>query len=114
MFHTYVACVLFGCLRMVAMVLKCFSCVFFQVLQKQVSSISTAFILMLQLLYLDISKVDQVLHLPSLTSATSSLPVMARHPYDAMAGSYRIVGVARPSPLVARAARAPCGARNGV
>jgi len=45
MFHTYVACVLFGCLCMVAMVLKCFSCVFFQVLQKYVSSVSTAFIL---------------------------------------------------------------------
>jgi hypothetical protein len=37
-----------------------FSGVFFQVFQKYVSSVSTAFRRMLQLLYLDISKVDRV------------------------------------------------------
>jgi hypothetical protein len=33
MFHTYVACILFGCLRMVAMVFKCFLDVFSSVLE---------------------------------------------------------------------------------
>jgi hypothetical protein len=43
---------------------KCFQVFFFQVFQKHVSSILTAFRRMLQLLYLDVSKVDWVLHLP--------------------------------------------------
>jgi hypothetical protein len=51
---------------------------------------------------LDVSKVDRVLHLSSSHSAASSLPALARHPYDAVAGSFRIRGVARPTPLVAR------------
>jgi hypothetical protein len=51
---------------------------------------------------LDISKVDQVLHLSSPLSAASSLPALARHPYDAVAGSFQIEGAARPTPLVAR------------
>jgi len=41
-------------LRMVAMVFKCF----FEVFQKHISSVSTTFRRMLQLLYLDVSKVD--------------------------------------------------------
>jgi hypothetical protein len=65
MFHTYVACVLFGCLRTVVMVFKCFQVFFFQVFQKHILSVSTAFRHMLQLLYLDVSKVDWVLHLSS-------------------------------------------------
>jgi hypothetical protein len=42
-----------------------FSGVFFQVFQKHILSVSTAFRHMLQLLYLDVSKVDWVLHLSS-------------------------------------------------
>jgi len=64
---------------------------------------------MLQLLYLDVPKVDQVLHLPYPPSAATSrsilLLALAGHPYDAMAGSLRT-----PPPLFARAARAPRGA----
>jgi hypothetical protein len=67
--------------------------VFFQVSWKHVSSVSTAFRRMLQLFYLDVSKVNRVLHLFS-PSATSSrcvfLPMPARHPYDVVAGSFRI------------------------
>jgi hypothetical protein len=63
---------------------------------------------------LDVSKVYRVLHLFSPPSAASSLPMLTRHPYDAVAGSFQIGGAARPSPLVTRAARTPRGARNGV
>jgi hypothetical protein len=63
---------------------------------------------------LDISKVDRVLYFSSPPSAASSLPVPTGHPYDAVAGSFRIRGAARPSPLVARAVRASRGAWNGV
>jgi hypothetical protein len=66
-------------LRMVAMV--------FQVFQKYVSSVLTTFRRMLQLLYLNVSKVDRVLHLSTPPSAASSLPTPAGHPYDAAAGS---------------------------
>jgi hypothetical protein len=96
MFQTYVACVLFGCcvwLQWVSSAFKVFS--------EHVSSVSTVFRRMLQLLYLDILKVDQVLHLSSPLSAASSLPALARHPYDAVAGSFQIEGAARPTPLVA-------------
>jgi hypothetical protein len=86
---------------MVAMFFKCFQVFFVQVFQKHVS---TAFRRMLQLLYLDVSKVDRVLHLSSPPSATLSLPAPAGHPYDAAAGSFRIGGAARPFPLVAQVA----------
>jgi hypothetical protein len=46
-----------------AMVLSAFL-VFLQVFQKHVSSVSSAFRRMLQVLCLNVSKVDQVLHLP--------------------------------------------------
>jgi hypothetical protein len=78
---------------------------FFQVFQKHVSSVLTIFRRMLQLLYLDVSKIDRVLHLSSPPSATSSLSEPVGHPYDVAAGSFRIGGTARPSLLVARATR---------
>jgi hypothetical protein len=59
MFHTYVARVLFGC----CVWLQWFSSVFFKVFKKHVSSVSTAFRRILQLLYFDVSKVNRVLHL---------------------------------------------------
>jgi hypothetical protein len=52
-------------LRMVAVVFKCVSGVFFQVFQKHISTVLTAFKRMLQPLFLDVSKVDRVLHLSS-------------------------------------------------
>jgi len=74
---------LFGCLLIVAMISKCVSVVFSQAFHKYVSNVSTAFKLMLQLLFLDVSKVDQVFYLSSLfllphLSASSS-PTPARH-----------------------------------
>ena len=72
--------------------------VFFQVFQKHVSSVSTTFRRMLQLLYLDVSKVDRVLHLSSPSSAASSLPAPAGHLDDARARAFRIGGVTCPSP----------------
>jgi hypothetical protein len=111
MFHTYVACVFIWMLRVVAMVFKCISG-FFQVFQNHVSSVSVVFRRMLQLLFLDVSKVDRVLHLFSPPSAASSLPKPTRHPYDSTAGSFQIGGVARPSPLVTWAVRTPHAARN--
>ena len=81
-----------------------YGCNGFQVFQKHVSSVSTVFRRMLQLLYLDVSKVDRVLHLSSPPSAASSLPAPVGHPYDVAARSFQIGGAARPSPLVARAA----------
>ena len=57
MFHSDVA---YGCNGFQV----CFRCVF-QVFDKHVSSVSTAFRRMLQPLYLDVLKVDRVLHLSS-------------------------------------------------
>ena len=65
MLYTYVACVLFGCLRIVAMVFKCVSGVFFKCFISMFSSVSTAFSRRLQLLFLDVSKADRVLCFPS-------------------------------------------------
>jgi hypothetical protein len=66
-------------------------------------------------LYLDVLKTDQVLHLSSLPSATSSrcvlLPAPAEHQYYATAGSFRIGGAAL-SPLVVRVAQTLHGARE--
>ena len=57
-FHTYDACVLSGCCICVAMVFKCFMC-FLQVFQAfYLSSDYVASVVR------DVSKVDQVLHLP--------------------------------------------------
>ena len=81
----------------------CFRC-FFLVFQKHVSRVSTIFSRMLQLLSLDVLKVDRVLHLSSPPSVASSLPKPIGHANDAAAGSFRIGGIVRPSPLVARAA----------
>ena len=55
MFHTYVASVLFGCCLCFAMVSSVFQ-VFF-------ASVLFIFFHMLQVLHLDVSKVDLVLHL---------------------------------------------------
>jgi hypothetical protein len=49
-------------LRMFAMVFNYFSCAF-QVFQQHVSNVSFVFRCMLQVLHLDASKVDQVLHM---------------------------------------------------
>jgi hypothetical protein len=54
MFRTYVAIIFNWMSHMFAMVLKCFSGVFFQVFQTHVSSVSP----MLQMLHLNVSKVD--------------------------------------------------------
>jgi hypothetical protein len=59
-----------------------FSGVCFQVFQNHVSSVSSAFRCMLLLLHLDVSKVDRMLHLSSLPSATSPqclLPALVGH-----------------------------------
>jgi hypothetical protein len=63
---------------------------------------------------LNVSKVDQVLHLFSPPSVAGSLPAPAGHPYDVVAGSFQIRGATRPAPLVARASAAPCEEWNGV
>jgi hypothetical protein len=63
---------------------------------------------------LDVSKVDQKLHLSSPPSAVLSLPVPLGHPYDATTGSFRIGGAVLPSSLVFRTARLLRGAQNGV
>jgi hypothetical protein len=56
---------------------------------------------MLQLLYLDVSKVDWVLSLSSAPSVAQSVSALVGHSYAAAAWSFRIEGVTRPSPLVA-------------
>jgi hypothetical protein len=97
MFHTYVAYMFYRMLRMV----KCFQ-MFFQVFQKHISSVSTAFRRMLQLLYLYVSKVDRVLHLsfpPSVASSWCVLPAPVGHPYNTTVGSFQIGG-AVPLPLL--------------
>jgi hypothetical protein len=80
-----------------------YGCNGFQVFSNIFSSISTILRHMLQLLYLDISKVDQVLHLFFPPSTASSqcvfLLVPARHPFDTAAGSFQIRGVT-PLPLL--------------
>ena len=60
MLHVFYLDVAYGCNGFQV----CFRCVF-QVFHKHVSSVSTAFRRMLQPLYLDVSKVDRVLHLSS-------------------------------------------------
>jgi hypothetical protein len=65
-----------------------FSYVFFQMFQKHVSSVSSAFRRMLQLLYLDVSKADWVLHLSSSPFAASSRCVLL----PAQAGRGRLSG----------------------
>jgi hypothetical protein len=54
-FHTYVCKCFIWMLYIFAMVFKCFSGIF--------ASVSSIFFLILQLLYLDVSKVDRVLHI---------------------------------------------------
>jgi hypothetical protein len=88
-----VAYVFIWMLRMVAMIFMCF---IFLVFHKNISSVLSAFICMLQLLYLDVLKADRVLHLSSLFSAALSrcilVPAPTGHPYDAVAGSFHIRG----------------------
>ena len=62
MFHTYVASILSECYVCLQYFSSVFSC-FFQVFQKHVSSVSSVFRSMLQVLHLDISKVEQMLHM---------------------------------------------------
>jgi hypothetical protein len=82
MFHTYIASVLSRCCVYFTMVLRCF-CKCFQI---HVSSVSSVFRRMLQVLHLDVSKIDRVLHLaPSSSSAASPrclylLLALAGHP----------------------------------
>jgi hypothetical protein len=64
MFYTYVASVLSGCCVCVAIVFTYFFQVFLQVFQTLVLIVSSVFRRIFQVLYLDISKVDQVLRLP--------------------------------------------------
>jgi hypothetical protein len=112
MFCTYVACVLFRC----CVWLQWFSSVF-QVFFSSVSEACFKCFNCLQTYVVIVVfglKVDQVLHLSFPPSAASSLPASVGHQYDSVAGSFRIGGTTRPSPLVAWAAQAPRGARNGV
>ena len=60
--YTYVTSILSGCCVCFTMVFKCFH-VFLQVFQRHVSSVSSAFRRMLQVLHLDVSKVNRVLHI---------------------------------------------------
>jgi hypothetical protein len=69
MMHVFYSDVAYGCNGFQV----CFRCVF-QVFYKHVSSVSTTFTRMLQVLYLDVSKVDWVLDLLSPPSAALSLP----------------------------------------
>jgi hypothetical protein len=97
--------------------LQWFSSIFFMCL-RSISSVSTAFRRMLQLLYLNVLRVDRVLHLSSPPSTASSrcvLLVPAWHPYDAAAGSFRIGGAA-PLPLLSlgQHGRLAWSARNRV
>jgi hypothetical protein len=61
-FHTYVASVSSGCCMCLAMIFKCFQ-VFTRVFQTLVSNVSSVFFCMLQLLHVNVSKVDRVLHI---------------------------------------------------
>jgi hypothetical protein len=70
------------------MVFKCFFQVFLQVFQMHVSSVSSTFGCMLQMLHLDILKVDRVLHLPprfllfhlDVSSSGTGLGIRCLHP----------------------------------
>jgi hypothetical protein len=60
--HKYVASVLSGCCICFAIAFQCFQ-VFLQVFHTHVSSVSSIYIRMLQMFYLDVSKVERVLHM---------------------------------------------------
>jgi hypothetical protein len=60
MLHVFYSDIAYGCNGFSSMFRVCF-----QVFQKHVSSVTSAFRRMLQPLYLDVSKVDRVLHLCS-------------------------------------------------
>jgi hypothetical protein len=111
MFHTYISCVLSRWLQWFSSIFRCF----FQVYQKHVLSVSSTFRRMLQLLYLDVSKVDRVLHLSSSPSATSSrcilLSTSVGHLYDATVGSFQIEGTAS-FPSCRLGSAGPRGARE--
>jgi hypothetical protein len=83
MFHTYVANILFGCCICLQW-LQVYFQVFLQVYLTHVISISSIFIRMLQVLYLDVSKVERVSHLsPCLLLSrlvVSSSPSATLHP----------------------------------
>jgi hypothetical protein len=74
--------------------------VFFK-FRKYVLIVSSFFRRMLQLLYLDVSKTDRVLHLSSSPSVALSRCVLllapAGHLYDAVAGFFQIEGAAERS-----------------
>ena len=82
MFHTYVTSILSRCCVCFRNSFKCFQ-VFLQVFQMHVSSFSSALRRMLQVLHLNVSKVDRVLHLLAfsrLASVSPPPPAPARHP----------------------------------
>jgi hypothetical protein len=102
---SHIRCMCFiGCLCMVAMVFKCFSGVF--------SSVSKACFKCFNCLQTYVATVvfGCLKTRSGVAFLLPSLPGLAGHPYDAAAGFFRIGGAARPSPLVARVARAPRGA----
>jgi hypothetical protein len=79
--------------------------VFLQVFPMYVSSVPSAFRRMLQVLHLNVSKVDRVLHL---------LPCLLLPHLGVSSSSWRRLGIRLPLPLFSmlmtfRAARAPCG-----
>jgi hypothetical protein len=71
-FHIYVCKRFIWVLHIFAMVFKCFQ-TFWQVFHMLVSSVSSVFFCMLQLLHLDVSKVDQVLHMGCAWKATGGV-----------------------------------------
>jgi hypothetical protein len=78
----------------VAYVCNSFMCfqVFLQVFQMHILSVSSIFIRMLQMLYLDVSKVNWVLHLPScllLPHLSASAPSAALYPSQTAEGARR-------------------------
>jgi hypothetical protein len=92
MLQAYVLSVLHvssGCC--IRLVFKCFSDVFSQVFQTLVSSVSSVFFCMLQLLHLDVSKVDRMWHTGC--------------PWEAAGGADDVRGGAEP--LLARSLASP-------
>ena len=94
-----------------------YGCNSFQVLSGVFSSVSTAFRHMLQLLYLDVSKIDRVLHLSSPSAASSRcvlLPTSVGHAYDAAAGPSELEALHPSHSCRSGPAGPTCSARNGV
>jgi hypothetical protein len=96
MLHTYVAIVLSGCYVWFAMVFKCFY-VFLHGFQMHVLSVSSVFRRMLQVLHLDVSKVDWVLNMLQCDPPTCRSPLLLL--MGCRCGGYRVGARGRQMPL---------------